>query len=172
MGLSCHLWISFSAFTNTFLRRASVGFSRLPKAQLRLRTSAQTKGEQPRRKSNLIWTKLERKRNILNHKREVTATHIFSLDSLMRKRKTSNFSFIGSEVPQYFQGLLYIDITFETDLIQFTPGAVDWNTMQILSPSLWKSSFHVDSPDTKYHSFDKKTKIKSKTLKGRGKILR
>ena len=121
MGLSCRLWISFSAFTNTFLRRASVGFSRLPKAQLRLRTSAQTKGEQLRRKSNLIWTKLERKRNILNHKREVTATHIFSLDSLMRKRKTSNFSFIGSEVPQYFQGLLYIDITFETDLIQFTP---------------------------------------------------
>lgn len=100
------------------------------------------------------------------------ATHIFSVDSLTRKRKTSNFSFIESEVPQYFQRLLYIDATFETDLIQFTPGAVDWNTMHMLSPSLWKSSFHVDSPDTKYHSFDKKTKIKSKTLKGRGKILR
>lgn len=40
------LWILFSAFTNIFLRRASLGFPRLPKAQQRLRTCAQTKGRQ------------------------------------------------------------------------------------------------------------------------------
>lgn len=108
----------------------------------------------------------EKKKYFKSQKRSDCNTH-FQFGFLDEKEENIKFFLHKVQSAPIFPEAWYIDTTFETDLIQFTPGAVAWNKMQMLSPSLWKSSFHVHSPDRKYHSSDKKTKIKSKTLKGR-----
>lgn len=75
------MWMLFSAFTNTFLKRAFIGFPRLPKAQAgRVRTSAQPKGRQPRGNIKMGLNKVGKKREyVKSQERSGCDAHFHSI---------------------------------------------------------------------------------------------